>query len=51
MSMTYVFAKRIIENRTFGNKDEFILKLDVFLMGSRITQSEYEELIGMLNEK
>lgn len=49
--MTYIFAKKIIENGTYGDKNEFILKLDVFLMGNRITQNNYNELVGMLNEK
>lgn len=46
--MTYIFAKRVIDKGTYGNKEEFQLKLDVFLMGGRITQEQYKELSTLL---
>ena len=46
--MTYVYAKRIIENGNY-DKDKMQLNLDIFLMANRITQVEYEELTAMLN--
>ena len=49
--MTYIFCKKVIENETYGTKEEMMLKLDVFLLNSRISQAEYEELINLLNEQ
>lgn len=46
--MTYTFCKRIIEAGNYV-KEDMLLKLDVFLLGNRITQEQYEELAGMVN--
>lgn len=46
--MTYIFCKKIIQNRTYGTKEEMQLKLDVFLLNNRLTQEEYEELTNLL---
>lgn len=46
--MTYVFCKRIIENRTYDTKEDFQMKLDVFFMGGRINDDQYNELTTML---
>ena len=46
--MTYTFCKRIIENGTYGDKEAFQVKLDVFYMGGRISQAEYDELTTLL---
>ena len=46
--MTYQLCKRIIENGNY-DKEDLLMKLDVFLLNDRITQAEYEELVGMLN--
>lgn len=45
--MTYNTIKRIILN---GNKNNAVTseKLDIFLLNSRITEEEYNELIAML---
>lgn len=48
---TYTLCKRVIENGTYGTKEEMAFKLDVFLLNNRITQSEYNELIELLNGK
>ena len=47
--MTYTFCKKVIENGTYGTKDAMMTKLDVFLLNSRITQEQYNELVGWLN--
>lgn len=49
--MTYEFCKKVIENETYGTKEEMLLKLDVFLLNNRISQAEYEELANLLNEQ
>ena len=49
--MTYKFCKKVIENETYGTKEEMMLKLDVFLLNNRISQAEYEELANLLNEQ
>lgn len=46
---TYLLCKKVIENGTYGTKEEMMLKLDVFLLANRITQVEYNELVGLLD--
>jgi hypothetical protein len=46
--MTYQICKRVIENGNY-DKEDLLMKLDVFLLNDRLTQVEYEELVGMLN--
>lgn len=46
--MTYIFCKKLIEIGRY-EKDDMLNKLDIFLLNDRITQSEYEELIDMIN--
>lgn len=46
--MTYTYCKRIIQNGNY-DKEDVLLKLDVFLLNDRITQDEYNELVAMLN--
>lgn len=51
---TYILCKVAINNASYKNQDEkdgMQLKLDVFLLNDRIVQSEYEELVVLLNEK
>ena len=47
--MTYIYCKKIIENKTYGTVEDMQLKLDVFLLNNRITQENYNELTAMLN--
>ena len=47
--MTYIFCKRLIRNGNY-EKDDMLMKLDVFLLNNRITQEQYEELVGMMDE-
>lgn len=45
---TYKTLKRVLDN---GNKDNAVTieKLDIFLIGNRITDKEYKELVEILN--
>ncbi|WP_192797518.1 hypothetical protein [Psychrobacillus glaciei] len=47
--MTYSNCKEVIVNRTFGTKEELLVKLDVFLLNNRIAQDQYNELTDLLN--
>ena len=47
--MTYIYCKKVIQNGTYGTKEEMQIKLDVFLLNNRITQENYDELTSMLN--
>ncbi len=48
--MTYRNCKKLIENGRYEYSD-MMNKLDVFLLGDRITQAEYEELAQMMNDR
>ena len=48
IQMTYIFCKKLIELGRY-NEEDLLNKLDVFLLNDRITQSEYEELVDMIN--
>lgn len=45
---TFDLCKSVIERSTYGSVDEMTLKLDVFLLNNRISQDQYNELIGLL---
>jgi len=47
---TYTLCKTVIERKTYKNKEEMMMKLDVFLLNDRITQEQYNELVNILNE-
>lgn len=46
--MTYVYCKKIIERGNY-DKDDMLMKLDVFLLNNRITQDQYTELTKLIN--
>lgn len=46
--MTYALCKKVIENGTYGTREEMMIKLDVFLLNNRITQVQYNELVALL---
>ena len=51
---TYILCKVAINNANYKNqkeKDDMQLKLDLFLIKDRIIQSEYEELVELLDGK
>ncbi len=47
--MTYIFCKKVIQNGTYGSREDMLIKLDVFLLNDRITQEQYNELTALLN--
>lgn len=48
--MTYSYCKKIIQNKTYSSKEDMMDKLDVFLLNSRMTETEYNELTALLNQ-
>jgi len=46
--MTYKVAKMMITNGNYEYND-MLKKLDVFLLGNRITEEQYSELVGLMN--
>ena len=51
--MTYKVCKRLIEIKEFNEveKEDLQNKLDIFLLNDRVSDKEYEELVGLLNAK
>lgn len=49
--MTYFYCKKVIGNKTYSTKKDMFIKLDVFLLNSRIKQEEYNELVDLLNQQ
>lgn len=47
--MTYNNCKKVIANGNYGTKEDMMVKLDVFLLNNRITESQYNELVESLN--
>lgn len=45
---TYKLAKSIIEKGNYEYND-MLKKLDVFLLGERITVEQYQELVGLMD--
>ena len=45
--MTYARLKKLITNGAY-DKNNMMNKLDVFLMANRITEAQYEELVGLM---
>lgn len=49
MNLTYRACKSQIERQSYISKEDMQQKLDIFLVGDRITQPQYEELSSQLN--
>ena len=49
MTLTYRACKSQIERKSYNSKEEMQQKLDIFLVGDRISQDEYTELTILLN--
>ena len=49
MNLTYRACKSMIERKSYVSKEDMMQKLDIFLIGDRISQSEYDELSTLLN--
>ena len=47
--MTYNYCKKIIAGGKY-DKEEMMDKLDVFLLAGRISDEQYKELVGLLEE-
>lgn len=47
--MIYKLCKKVITSGNY-NKEDMQKKLDVYLLCNRITQEQYEELVGELND-
>lgn len=47
--MTYQICKSVIENKNYLDKEGMLIKLDVFLLNNRISQNQYNELVGLLS--
>lgn len=47
--MTYIYCKKVIENKSYGTKEDMQIKLDIFLLNNRINQVQYDELTILLN--
>jgi len=47
--MTYIAMKKIIEAGNF-DKEDIMVKLDVFYAGDRITKAQYQELAALAGE-
>ena len=45
--MIYARIKKLIEKGAY-EKEDMLNKLDVFLMANRITEEQYQELVGMM---
>ena len=45
--MTYARVKMLIQRGVY-DKQDMLNKLDVFLLADRITQSEYQELVELM---
>lgn len=46
-NMIYARIKKLIEKGAY-EKEDMLKKLDVFLLMNRITEEQYQELIGMM---
>jgi len=49
MNLTYRACKSQIERKSYVSKEDMQQKLDIFLVGDRISQDQYAELSDALN--
>lgn len=49
MNLTYRACKSQIERKSYISKEDIQQKLDIFLIGNRISQEEYTELVDLVN--
>lgn len=47
---TYEMCKILITNNRY-EKEDMLQKLDIFLLGNRITQEQYTELVDLMDSK
>ena len=48
--MTYRNCRKLIEAGRYERED-MLNKLDVFLLNNRLTETEYNELVGLIQER
>ena len=48
--MVYNLCKKLIQNGSY-EYNSMLNKLDIYLLGDRITQEQYTELKGLMDEK
>jgi len=48
--VTYTVCKRLIQNGNY-EKEDMLIKLDIFLLNDRITEVQYNELVGLMQNK
>lgn len=49
MNLTFNALKSQITRKSYVSKEDVLQKMDIFLIGNRITQDQYNELLEMLN--
>lgn len=48
MNLTYNALKSQINRKSYASKEDVQQKMDIFLIGDRITQEQYNELLTLL---
>lgn len=49
MNLTFNALKSQINRKSYASKEDVMQKMDIFLIGNRITQDQYNELLELLN--
>lgn len=49
MNLTYNALKSQISRKSYVSKEDVLQKMDIFLIGDRITQDQYNELLTLLD--
>lgn len=49
MNLTYNALKSQIGRKSYVSKEDVQQKMDIFLIGDRVTQEQYNELLLLLN--
>ncbi|MFL0584731.1 hypothetical protein ACH0B6_19355 [Solibacillus silvestris] len=49
MNLTFIALKSQITRKSYISKEDVLQKMDIFLIGNRITQEQYNELLEMVN--
>lgn len=51
MNLTYNALKSQINRKSYISKEDVLQKMDIFLIGNRVTQDQYNELLEELNQE
>ena len=49
MNLTYNALKSQINRKSYISKEDVLQKMDIFLIGNRVTQDQYNELVTLLS--